>query len=282
MLEKLQNIDRRILYAVMVVVITVIMLNPVGLAIVPSAETKKAYDTVAAMPAGSILFVGCDFDPAASAELLPAMKALLRQAFANNVRVVLGSMWTLGGTVIRQGLDAVTPEFPNLKYGVDYVNLGYKPGNDVLLRSMVESVVTACAGTDGTGKQLSNLPLIANDFQSLSKANVIFCFSSGTPGWKDYIRHVTTTYKDIPLIVSCTAVSAPELMPMLQSGQVTALVNGQVGAADYEVLTNKPGSASLGSDMQAFTQGTIILFVLVGNICYFASKSKGHPASRAN
>ena len=43
-----------------------------------------------------------------------------------------------------------------------------------------------------------------------------------------------------PLAMGCTAVIAPDLYPFVQSGQVTGILGGLRGAADYEVLVVPP------------------------------------------
>ena len=50
------------------------------------------------------------------------------------------------------------------------------------------------------------------------------------------------------------------------------------GAAEYEQLIGKPGTASVGMDAQSLTHLLIVIFVIVGNIQYFLSKRKGGKA----
>jgi len=59
--QKLANIDRRIIYALMILVIALSLIKPVGLAIVPTAETQRVYDFIDALPSGSIVYLGFDF-----------------------------------------------------------------------------------------------------------------------------------------------------------------------------------------------------------------------------
>jgi len=79
---------------------------------------------------------------------------------------------------------------------------------------------------------------------------------------------------NIPLVDSCVSVSVPEAMPLVQSGQLFGLVAGMKGAAEYEVLVNKPGSATAGMDAQSFSHALIIVFMILGNIGYLVTRNK--------
>jgi hypothetical protein len=111
------------------------------------------------------------------------------------------------------------------------------------------------------------------EFPNLKSAKMIFIFCTGTPGEREYIKHVTGPF-NVPLADSCVSVSVPEAMPLVQSGQLLGLVAGMKGAAEYEVLVQKPGSATAGMDAQSFSHGLIIIFMILGNIGYFLTRNK--------
>lgn len=269
---KLANIDRRWIFALMIVVIALALINPVGLAIVPSDATKAAYDAIESLPNGSIVWLGVEFDAGGITELMPALQAVIRQGFAKDLKFVCGGMWTMSGDMAEQAFSIVPQEFPNKHYGVDWVNLGYRPGNEVLLQKLLTSVYDAAQGRDFRGNSLDSLPLMSQ-FKTLKDAKMCIIFCTGTPGENEYIKHVTGPNK-IPLVEACISVSVPGIMPLVQAGQVKALIAGMKGAAEYEVLINHPGSASAGMDAQSFTHALIILFMVLGNIGYYVNKKK--------
>ena len=92
MWEKLANIDRRVIYVLMIVVVALALLNPIGMAIVPSEETKRAYDFIESLPSGSVIYLGMDFDASAMPELMPALQAVIRQGFRKDLRFIAGGM----------------------------------------------------------------------------------------------------------------------------------------------------------------------------------------------
>ena len=71
------------------------------------------------------------------------------------------------------------------------------------------------------------------------------------------------------MIAGVTAIMTPDLYPFHQSGQVEGFLGGLVGAADYEYLTESPGEAMAGMNVQSLGHLFILGLVLLGNIVYF-------------
>lgn len=272
MWEKVANVDRRIIYGLMIFVIALALLKPVGLAIIPSDATKKAYNFVDTLPAGTIVWLGFEYSAGGTTELLPAAQSVIRQGFRKGLRFVAGGMWQMAGDMADQAFSICAAEFPEKKYGVDWVNLGYKPGNEVLLQKYLQNIIETAQGKDFYSKNLNDFPIL-KEFTSLKQAKLCFIFCTGTPGENEYVKHVSGP-NQIPLISSTISVSVPGMMPLVQSGQLHALVAGMKGAAEYEQLVNKPGSATAGMDAQSFSHGLIIVFMVLGNLGYYFTRNK--------
>ena len=77
-----------------------------------------------------------------------------------------------------------------------------------------------------------------------------------------------------------TAVMAPKYYPFLQTGQVSGMMSGMKGAAEYEKLVlehgyaTELGTAETGMNSQSMIHILIIVFILLGNIGYFFSRRK--------
>lgn len=272
MWERLANIDRRVIYVLMILIIALSLIKPVGLAIIPSPETQKVYDFIESLAPGSIVYLGFDFSAGGIPELMPAAQSLVRQGFRKDLRFVCAGMWVMAGDMADTAFSIVPEEFPDKQYGVDWVNIGYKPGGEVLLQKMLSSIYEAAVGVDHYGNDLNTLPLM-KEVQTLKDVDALFIFVTGTPGERQYIAHVTSPHNK-PLIVSTLAVSVPELMPLVQSGQVHAAVLGMKGAAEYELLVGHPGSATAGMDAQSFSHALIIVFIILGNVGYLLTQKK--------
>jgi hypothetical protein len=68
----------------------------------------------------------------------------------------------------------------------------------------------------------------------------------------------------------------PDMYPFLQSKQLTGLLGGLKGAAEYEALVNKKANAVSGMRPQSVVHVIIIIFVIFGNVIYFISKRSVH------
>ena len=66
-----------------------------------------------------------------------------------------------------------------------------------------------------------------------------------------------------------TAVMASDAYPFLQSGQLSGLIGGLKGAAEYEQLINHRDRAFIGMDAQSITHILIVIFIIFGNISFF-------------
>ena len=56
------------------------------------------------------------------------------------------------------------------------------------------------------------------------------------------------------------------------SGQYKGLLAGLRGAAEYELLTDYPGSAILGMDAQSAAHFLVIALIAIGNIGFFLTR----------
>ena len=68
--------------------------------------------------------------------------------------------------------------------------------------------------------------------------------------------------------------ACPKFYPLLQTGQITGLLGGLRGAAEYETLLNQAGKATAGMDAQSATHFLIIGLIIVCNVCYLLSGRK--------
>ncbi|MGE5579376.1 MAG: hypothetical protein ACM3WU_04950 [Bacillota bacterium] len=268
--ERISGIDRRVIYVLLIAVIAFALIRPVGLAIRATPETMKVHDAISGLPSGSILWMGFEFDAGAVPELMPAAEMVIRDAFDKDLRIVSGGMWQMAGDLGMQAFDAVLPDYPDKRYGIDFVNIGYRPGRDLWLDQMTRDAWVASSGVDVTGTSFTELPLMA-EFRSLKDAKFLMVFVTGTPGTPEYIKVVSAPLGK-PLGVSCTSVEAPGTMPYLSSGQVVGGILGMKGAAEYETLLGRPGLATAGMDAQSFAHALIVLLILLGNAGYLIER----------
>jgi len=273
-IEKIQNLDRRYIFIVIALSVIIPLLFPFGLPVRVSAPVQNSFDKIESLPKGSIVLASFDYGPSSAPELQPMALATLRHCFKNDLRVVVMELWVTGPPLANQALQIATKEYNKIE-GIDYVHLGYKSGASVLLVQLGTDIHSAYP-QDSRGTDIAKLPLM----KEVKNYNDIICvlsLSAGTPGTREWIQQVHSRFRaadggPVPIISGCTAVSAPEFYPYINSGQLIGLLGGLKGAAEYEALIKQKGTATAGMDAQSIAHLLIVLFIILGNIAYFISK----------
>jgi len=272
-LTKALTLDRRWIFLAIGVVVILFLLIPITLPVDVTPESQGVYDTIEALPAGSPILVAWDFDPASKPELEPMALAVMKHCFRRNLKVVAMGLWITGAPLIEQDINQVKANgFQNKKYGEDYVNLGVKVGGYVVVNTMAQSIKDAFP-TDYFQTPLEQLPMMQN-LKTLRDFPVVISFSAGDPGIKD--AWVPFAHQRYHCIVAggCTAVSVSEFSPYLQTKQLSGLLGGMRGAAEYEKLVDAKALATKGMNAQSFAHLMIILFIVFGNVAFFLTRRK--------
>lgn len=269
LLKKIQNVDRRWLYVLVFIAVAFPILKPLGLPVEVQPETRGIYDAIEKLKPGDVMLLAPEYGTPVMTEIEPMIEAVFRHAVKKSVKVILFGISVEGPSLAQPRCQAASDEYGK-KYGVDWVNLGYKPGKEVTLKKMVDDIWAASANVDIFGTPLSQIPLM----QSVHKAEDINLFIScdaGSPGVVLYLTYIGIPAKR-PVGGGCTAVGAPQEMPYFKSGQYVGLLMGLKGAAEYEVLIGRPGKAVRGMDAQSMAHLLVIIFVLMANVGYFLER----------
>lgn len=277
---RLQAIDRRWIFLVVFIVTAWPLLRPVGLPIVVGPPTQKAFDRIAAIPDGSVVLVAWDFDPGSQAELLPAAEAILHHLFRKDVRMVVMTLWPGAPTLAENTLDRVSAEYGKA-YGTDWVNLGYKPGLDVVVKAMGDDLHDAFP-TDMRGAAIGSLPLTAN-IHEYDDFDLVIDLAAGNS--VEVFVQQAVERNDADLVVAVTGVMIADFYPYLEAGQIQGLVGALKGAAEYEQLIDmraiqggQAGVATTAMDSQSFAHLAILLFIVLGNLGYFLAGRPGEQS----
>jgi len=276
-LSKALTLDRRWIFLSIGVVVILFLLLPITLPVDVTPESQGVYDTIETLPEGSPIIVALDFDPPSKPELEPMALALIRHCFRKNLKVVAMGLWITGAPLIEQDINQVKANgFSDKKYGEDYVNLGVKVGGYVVVNTMARSIRDAFP-TDYYQTPLEQLPMMQN-IKTLRDVPVVISLSAGDPGIKD--AWVPFAHQRYHCIVAggCTAVSVSEFSPYLQARQLSGLLGGMRGAAEYEKLVNAKALATKGMNAQSFAHLLIILFIVFGNVAFFLTRKHKEKA----
>ncbi|GJM44912.1 MAG: hypothetical protein DHS20C21_17540 [Gemmatimonadota bacterium] len=275
LLKRLEFIDRRWLFLALAGSIVLPLLFPIPLPLYVSPMVQDLYDAVEALPEGAIVLLSADYDPSGKPELEPFHVALTHHLFRKNLRVVIVSLWPAAPPLTEIVMDRVGVETTYGKvYGVDYVNLGFKEGRQIVMKSMGSSIRNTFP-TDRQGTLVTDLPLM-EEVDSYDDVAMLINISAGSPGVKEYVQVVQSRWA-VPMVGACTAVSGPDYVPYYKAvpQQLLGLSAGMKGAAEYEKLVGRPGEAMSGMAAQSASHLLLIAFIVFGNVMLYLSRRKG-------
>ena len=268
----LEHLDRRWLFVIMGLLVLGPLLKPLYLPLKVSEHVRGFVSTIDKVPDGSTVLLSCDYDPGAIPEMVPMTRTAFRHLLAKHCKVVVTVLWNAGPGLVDSVTREVAREFPGRSYGVDWINLGYKAGNEAVMVLMGQGIANAFP-RDYTGRETRSFPIMHNvrDYASFP---LLVNISAGYPGTKEWVQQVQARFH-LPMVAGVTAVSAPEFYPYLQSGQLQGLLGGMAGAAEYELARGEKGSATRGMDAQSLGHFFVALCIVLGNVVRRAKKSEG-------
>lgn len=277
--DTIKNIDRRIIFLFIALSVIIPLLAQIEFTERAGTIVKNVFDKIESLPAGSRVLLSLDYGPSTVPEIQPMVNALVRHCNEKNIKIYFMCLWATGQNLTTLTIDSVqTEEFPEKVYGVDYVNLGYKAGNEGLINVIITDMKKMYT-TDVRGTDINELEAM-KPVQNLSSFDLIVGLGGGTPGIKEWILFAGDP-GGIPIAGGCTAVQAPLLYPYWPN-QILGLLGGIKGAAEYESELirqypkykekSSPGINMMGP--QAIAHIVIMVFIIIGNITFFIERSR--------
>lgn len=280
LVERLQFIDRRIIFAVIGVAVVVPLLFGARLKEKTTPIVQALFDNVEHLPEGSRVLLSFDYGPTTAPEIQPMVDAMVRHCAERKCKLYMMAVWATGHNLTGETIEQVLkPDFPEYRYGDDYVNLGYKAGNQGLIRLLLVDFKTMYS-TDADGTAIDSIPMMEN-ISNLRNFDLIVSYGGGFPGIKEWIQFAGDPGM-IPIGGACTAVGAPNLYPYYPS-QLCGLLGGAKGAAEYEnalieaypKYEDYPMAGMSLMVSQTVTHIVIIFFIIFGNVLYFMLRAQG-------
>ncbi len=267
---RLSRIDRRYIYLAILACVAIPLITGVRMTMGITTPVRSLYDSIERLEPGSYVWLAADYDPGSMPELYPMNVSFVQHLFAKNLRIICASLWPAGSPLAQRVFDELAPVYGK-KYGVDYVNLGFKEGREAVMVSVAEDLRETFP-RDYFGTPLDSLPIFSG-ISSLRNVKMLICVSAGYPGIKEWVQQIATRY-GIPIGGGVTAVSGPEMYPYIQSGQLVGLLAGMKGAAEYELLLEKPGLGTSGMVAQSYVHLMIVVFIIFANVAFLIEKKK--------
>ena len=268
---KIGSVDRRWIFLIIAAVVIVPLLVPIGLPIRATNTTKDVYDAIERLPAGSNVLLSTEYSPSTRPENHPMTISILRHLFKNNHKVFVTCLWPDGQFMAQDALNQVAKNEFNKVYGKDYVFLGFRPGNEAVVKGIVSNIRKIYT-VDVYQKKIDEIPLM-NGINNFKDFDFLFSSSAGFPGTIEWVQYASDP-TGVPMASGVTSIQVNEVMPYVQAGQMVGVLAGMPGAAEYESLINQKGSATSGMDAQSVAHLVIVLFIILGNISFFIERKR--------
>lgn len=269
-------VERRIVFLFVGVALILPFFMQFRLPLRISPEVRQAYDELAKLRPGSKVLVAFDYDPPSAPELQPMADAFMKYAFEHDLKVIIMGLWPQGPQQAELSIQAALDANPELKkkirYGYDYVNLGFQSGNEFVILRMGESFKSMFPA-DRKYTPYDSIPLLKN-VRNFSNIDLGVNFSAGRPGTVEWVQ-IAIDRHNLPMIAGNTAVQAPQVYPYLNKRQLLGLMGGMIGAAEFETLTEKPGKAMTYILSQTFAHVVVVAFIIIGNVAFFRMRKEG-------
>ncbi|KAA3636914.1 MAG: hypothetical protein DWP97_01830 [Calditrichaeota bacterium] len=270
-----QPIERRYVFLYIALAISLPLLMQKTAPVPVTRDVMKLVDALNELPPGSKVLAAFDYDPPSAPELQPMGVAFMKFAFKHDLQVIIMGLWPQGPQQANQAiLEAMKdPEIAakNLQYGVDYVNLGFQSGNEFVIQSMGSNFKRMFPKDDRL-IPYDSLPIM-NSVTNFSNIDFVFNLSSGKPGTVEWVQIAVDRF-GAKCGAGNTAVQAPQVYPYLRTGQLTGLLGGMSGGAEFEKALDEEGKASTFIFSQMISHATVIAFILIGNVAFFMSRKK--------
>lgn len=268
--SRMQNIDRRYLYVLLMAVMIIPIFKPIPLPMYITNSTQMAYDSVEQIPKNGFAMISCTWSGSTQAENRPQTEAILRHLMKRGIKVCVFSMEPVGATNSYIVAEAIAKEY-NYKYGTQWVHLGWMQQPNIVAKAMKNDVQGALQ-KDRNGTPCAKLPIF-NGVKTIKNVDYL-AEITGTAVYQLWIGLLVKSTPNLKYVCALTAVMAPECYPLLQSGQMNGLLEGMKGAAEYEKMIGVNSSATAAMGAVSWGHVLIMVLIVLGNIGYIMQKRR--------
>ncbi|MEO0106672.1 MAG: hypothetical protein ABIL46_05020 [candidate division WOR-3 bacterium] len=285
-LQKLTKIDRRIIY----LILTILVILPFFLKFrIPQnimPQTKRLFDFIEKLSPSDnqSVLLSIDYTPQTMPECHPMAISILTHCFKKKIPVLgvsfdpqaPGLAIEAFNTVVNKINKTAKTNNDSVIYGRDYVYLGWKSGRIAALMEMGEKIGNVFP-KDYYNNYTDSLPLMQRIKNYRNVSIAIILAAADYP--QEWLMYAQARY-GLKLGAGLTAVMAPKYYPFLQTGQISGMISGMKGAAEYENLllqygyAEESGKAETGMNSQTLVHLLIIVLIIVGNIGYLVMRKK--------
>jgi hypothetical protein len=290
----LQAVDRRVVYLLLVLVLSLPFVVPYRLPIYPDTYTRQVFEQIERIAQDPLerakaVLVLSNWGPGTSGENEPQFQVILRHLLRRRLPFVL--LCSVGDPVFHdaamvslekakqaeiQRAQRRREPLPAWVYGEDYLDFGYKEAP--VFASQAASIIADSRNffrQDYARKrdltQDGSFPLLLR-FHGLRGVSAVLTISAGDES-KYIAGLVKSEFPDLKIGVATMGIQANDLYPYVKSGQLFGLLNSARAATEYRTLLNpdEPSTNPIDNSM-SLGKALLLLLVLMGNLAYLTTR----------
>ena len=264
--ERIQRIDRRVIYTIVLISTAIILIRPLGLPVPISESTRAVYDYIESLPAGSYILWDIGIGGPTYAELAPASAAVMNHILIRPLKLVLVTLSADAPPLIDLMIKTLVKIPSDKSYGKDWVFMGYVAGAESG-RAALAKDFRSTVPKDYLGTPIDQIPMLAG-VTGASNFKLVMDTTGGTDTVEHFIRQWVTPFgaKYASVLTAGIVPAAIAYYPR----QLFGFLYGARGGAEYELLIKMPGRNLMMTDAISIVHVWFFIFVAIGNIGYIA------------
>jgi hypothetical protein len=285
-LRLLQTVDRRYLYALLLMTVVLPFFLKLQLPVTISPETEALYGAVEELPDRSFVLLGIDWAAGTRGENGPQTIAIIRHLMRKHLRFGILCFGDAQSKTLGEEISADLSKDFGYQEGRDWVNFGYQVDQANYLKAFVLNIQEQVK-VDIHSTPLGQLPVM----EGIKTARDIRLVIEITPSttYAPYIQFVQGPYNaNLKMGMACTSVMAPEAYNYFDSKQFVGLVAGLTGATEYEAryaqqydpAITRGSRVTRFSNSLSFAHLLIIFFIILGNVAMLLERRARNAAVR--
>lgn len=278
--EKFESIDRRVIYAFVLLSLSLPLMLGMKLQPAEMETARRFYEQIEKLEIqpGEVVLIAVDWGPNTQAENKPQTEVAIEHLMRRNIPFLLITNYALATpfmeSIPKDVASKLMQEDPSrsLKYGQDWVNIGYRPGSFTMIEGLAKSNNLASLWkTDAFGTPVEQLPALKG-VETIKDIPMLMQFTGLTGLFNYWLQFFFAEGHSPVFLHGCTSITIPDAHIYLASEQIRGLHEGIAGAAWHEQLLQEAfPSRSFDYSWRvntglAYAHIVILLFMLLGNV----------------
>jgi len=259
-----------LMYLSVILLSGMLLINPVTFPLDITQPTIDFVNAIRSIPKGGLML----WDESSfvtgyyTQNQIALYKLFFDQAKQRGVRIIFISCCVDGpmaGAMINKQLEV--QDTTGLKYGVNYVNLGWQPGFELVLSAIAKDIQTVTKA-DAYGTPISDIPMM----KGLRTEDInLFAFNCGV-SCDPWMRQWVPLHKPILMTGGYSLIA--QAQGYIQAGSITAYLNGSRGYVEMERITGYLTMQTSLFEASNIMGPYAILLVIVCNVSHTLQKRK--------